>query len=194
MKPTREDVLISRVVDREEAPTDWRELDRLAAARDGLWQELLQALRQDAAVRAAVAPALAAADGRPLPGSLGADATPVRGSSPSAWVGWAAALLVAALWIAAATGPNRPGTDAIAVEPTAMTPASPSDPSVLRELSRVVVRARPTDDGRAVEVVYVRRVLERAVVNELYEITKDEHGMPVPSPIDPARFARPSSY
>ena len=65
---------------------------------------------------------------------------------------------------------------------------------MLRELSRVVVRARPTEDGRGVEVVYVRRVLERAVVNELYQISEDEHGMPVATQVDPARFEQPSSY
>ena len=68
------------------------------------------------------------------------------------------------------------------------------DARVLGELSRVVVRAQPTEDGRGVEVVYVRRVLERKVVDELYQITEDEHGMPMRTQVDPASFEQPSSY
>ena len=186
MKPTREDVLISRVVDREEAPTDWRELDRLAAAHGDLWQELLYSLRQDAAVRAVVAPALTAADRSSLP-----EARPVRTRFLYPWVGWAAALLMAVLWIAS-TG--WPGSVSIATEPVTAAPTGVDGADVLGELSRVVVRTRPTDDGKGVEVVYVRRVLERTVVRELYQITEDEYGMPVPTQVDLARFERPSSY
>ncbi len=195
MNPTREEVLISRVVDRAEDPRDWRELDRLAATSEAVWYELVDALRQDAVVRSAMQPALDAADRVELPVMRHELApAPSRERAPfAAWSGWLAAVLIAAFWIGMSLGNGAAPTEAELAggEPPA---GAPADAEVLGELSRVVMQAQPTDDGSALEVLYIRRVLERAVVDALYQISEDEHGLPVPTPVSLAQFDTPSRY
>lgn len=49
--------------------------------------------------------------------------------------------------------------------------------SVVAELpQRVVVESRPAPDGKGYEVLYLRQVLERAVVNDLYRTGVDDAG------------------
>ncbi len=45
---------------------------------------------------------------------------------------------------------------------------------VVRELAPVTVEVRPTRAG--MEVVYVRSILERALVEDIYRLGRDEHG------------------
>jgi hypothetical protein len=44
----------------------------------------------------------------------------------------------------------------------------------------VLLESRPAATGRGFEVVYVRQILERAQVNDLYRFTQDEANRPVP--------------
>lgn len=200
MNPTREDLLITRIVDRADDPRDWRELDHLTEASSDVWSDLLEALRQDAAVRAAVQPAARVAESVALPVAIPAPA-PALEREPvpaAAWSGWLAAVLLAGFWIASTMSPatesaiDEPTT--AVVTPAHVTPAPAASAEVLGELSRVVMQARPTEDGSGLEVLYVRRVLERAVVRELYQFSEDEHGTPVPTQVSLAHFDTPSRY
>lgn len=188
MNPTRADLSISRIVDRADGPSDWHELDA-AARQTPPWQDLLDALRLDATLRAAVAPARAAAESCALPALPALRAMPAQ-RRVLPWLGWAAALLVAAAW--AITGHARAPEPESARAVARPEPASATD--VVGELSRVVMDTRPTADGRAVEVLYLRRVLERTVVREAFQLAQDELGRPVPMQVDLARFSPPTSY
>lgn len=54
---------------------------------------------------------------------------------------------------------------------------------------RVVLETRPTADGKAHEVLYMRQFIERAIIDDLYKLGVDETGRPVmvPASIDKPR-------
>ena len=107
------------------------------------------------------------------------------------------AVLVAALWLGTSAQPPAEPLDVVAPPSSAPVGAPPSAapmPRVVGEMSRILVEARPAADGQGFEVLYVRRMVERAVVPRLWEITEDEHGDPVPAQVSLARFAPASRY
>ena len=61
--------------------------------------------------------------------------------------------------------------------------------SVVHELPKVMVETRPIDGTGQFEVIYLRRLFERAVVSEAYETGEDENGQPFRAKADLARYA-----
>lgn len=56
--------------------------------------------------------------------------------------------------------------------------------TVIGELPRkLLMQAEPAHDGKGFDVVYVRQILERARVNNLYRFSQDETGRSMPVPI-----------
>ena len=53
---------------------------------------------------------------------------------------------------------------------------------IVRELPFITLDVRPHSDGRGAEVIYLRRLLERATIDEVFTIGKDEHGRMVAVP------------
>jgi hypothetical protein len=45
----------------------------------------------------------------------------------------------------------------------------------------VILEQTPTADGQAWEVTYLRRLVEKRVVNELYRMAPNEHGQLMPT-------------
>lgn len=192
---TRVDRLISRIVDRRAEPQDWSGFLTLAHAEPAHWEQLLATLRADGALRAGVADALATADTveTPLP-SL---------SRWRQWTGWAAAGVLALSWAGSSAlslaSPTPPLSGPVATQAVPVTaPATaPSDGSVaaavklsdkpaFEDLPLRLVGTRPGPDGRGVEVLYVRPVVERAFVDGVYSTGTDELGRPAPVQVDPA--------
>ena len=177
------EVLFCRVVGREDAPEDWRELRQAARSAPELWAQLADDLEADAALRARLQPDLAAADRVPLPPAPAGGLRARRGSS-----GWLCAAALALLWLwstraghqADARPEDPPPTDAV-VAGVAVT-----------ELPRVVLDSRATAAG--VEVVYVRRIVERATVRDLMQVHRDEAGQPFASVAQPAAWRPPESF
>lgn len=67
--------------------------------------------------------------------------------------------------------------------------------SVLGELpARYVVQTRPTADGSGTEVLYVRQILERAVVGETFRVGTDELGRRVLVPASIPMRSAPAAY
>jgi hypothetical protein len=175
---TRADRLISRIVDRRAEPQDWTSFAALAHSEPAHWEQLLVTLRADVALRAALAGTLETAETveTPLP-SLS------RWRQARPWTGWAAAGLLALCWAgASAFGPQPAAPPA---SPLAQ-PAVASKTPVVEELPLRLMGARPGPAGRGVEVLYVRPVVERAVVDGVYSVGTDELGRPAPVQIDPA--------
>ncbi|HLU38783.1 MAG TPA: hypothetical protein VK081_05320 [Planctomycetota bacterium] len=171
-----EAVALARVVAREDDASDWDLLHAIAARDDGVWRRLALALHDDARLRAALRPVLAAADEVALP------AAPARLPSRKARLAAAGAVAAAALACAAlCLLPERRA-------------ANPTDPAEHHELPRIVLQARPAPGGRGTEVVWLRRTLERAVVDRVFELGTDEYGEPRPRPVDAARFAGPVRF
>ena len=60
--------------------------------------------------------------------------------------------------------------------------------TVLAELPHRVMDTRLAPDGHSVDVVYVRRWVERATIDRVFEIGHDERGNPTSIPVSPTRF------
>lgn len=174
------DLLISRIVDRADRDGDWDAFDQLQRTGTPVRAALLEALRADAGVRSMVEVAVAAA------GRVEVDAGR-RGwrLRQRAAAGWLLAALLAGAWFVDARSRTSTSNDV---------PAAKADLLDSRELSRTVLQARPIDGSDRFEVLSVRRVLERRVVDRLYELAEDEHGRPVATTMQTAALAVPRSY
>lgn len=208
------DLLISRIADGEAHDTDWQSFEHLAAQDPAAWKDLALSQRQNAELGLAVGVALHTAERVALPlGASSSHAQHHRGAGDEhplarlrAWGGWAIAAVVALAWF----GGNRFSL----VQPAPTTPTLvagvPADWTtddlaraylntgrregrVYGELpERLLIDARPAEQGRGYEVVYVRQFVERAQVNDLVRLGIDESGNSVPVPVPrPARVTDP---
>lgn len=207
--PTREEILIGRVTDGEASAADWSELDALAAADPGVWNRLAAEQRRHAALEQAVDDALTVGELVDLPTwqNGGAATWSARWSGR---LGWAAAAAVALAWV----GTHRAGLQAGGAAPSNRNGAPQQanlfpggavggsgalldqyldqgreEGRVLDELPTLLVETRRNPDGEGSEVIYVRQILERATVREMYTVGTDEFGQPRPAPFVPSRPA-----
>ena len=157
--------LISRVVDREEAPSDWDQLE----CDPSLERELLVALRCDAELRAAL-------DATLPTGELAHDAElEVHESSRAVpprlrilrhgSAGWLAAAALLIAWFLQTS-----------IQPTHSPVSDPVTKSLVRELDPVIVETRPATSGNGFDVLYVRRVLETRRVSEVFGFDVSDQG------------------
>lgn len=192
----REDLLLSRVADRTEDLADWDALDRIAMEDPAVWRRLASTLRSEAALRGAFAERMAAAD------SIEA---PVR---PGRWAGrfrpsrWAAAACVIVLGALAGYVVGR-GAEA---DSKAASPMSPEDHlteylrrglatgTVVGQLPDVVVRHAATQDGSGMELLVMRRVVERRPVEKAIDVSFDELGRRIATPVTARAPARSRSF
>lgn len=197
MDLSREERLISRVIDGTAGSADWVELELLAGDDPSVWRDLAGALRTESELRVAVEDRLGFADGVELPQSVGARST-AAGAFPglgSSGLGWAAAVLVGVLWavfeFTGGSGPTAP--EVVDGAPTpgpntedvrlAYVDTGMREGWLVGELPRVLVRATPDPQSQSVEVLYLRRTIERATVDEFYRTAQDEHGRSVATPV-----------
>jgi len=190
----REDLLIHRTIDGSAGVGDWAELELLARRDPEVWRRLALAMRGELVLRRAGAaiedrlPALPTGV-RPAPGRR---AALLFGS-----VGWAAALLVGLLW----AGSFDPGLAPAASVPERASAPAGSDAAwasyleqgiaegrVLRELAPLMIEARPSADGSSLNVLYLRRAVERATVDEVHEVCEDDAGRLTSYPVPVERL------
>ncbi len=185
------DILISRVVDDEATAEDWAALKELAASDPGVWQDLAEAQYTSIGLGSAVQAAIAIADGveAPVHEHIRARLT-LRAGSAAKWGGWLAAAAVTLAWMGAGMpGRERAGGSSANLLSGA---GSASDAfkqyldlgkqsgQVVEEVPQLMlVETKPVQGGPGYEVYYIRQVLERAVVNELYGLGQDEVGRAV---------------
>ena len=186
MDDGREEILFHRVLEGTASPEEWIQLEVRAQADPSLWERLGHTFRVESRLAGELSQALRVADGVELPRPAG-----IGWRSPG--VGWAAALLVGALWV----GTALVGRDLSTEPSTLLVEASPLDTvldeyvtrgieqgRVIASLPRITLDARPTEDGRLLEVLFLRRLLEREVVDHAYELEQDEHGVSVAVPVN----------
>lgn len=197
MHPNREEILIGRVTDGEASPSDWQELESLAAIDATVWTRLAAAQRRHAELERAVDDALTIAELVEAPEFL-ADSGVRLSMRWRSYAGWAAAAAVALAWAGAsrfniASGPAGGQMSTLA-------PVSLMNPDelmnryldegkregrVLAELPMVMVESRPLADGQGSDVIYLRQVLERVRVQDVYRMGEDDLGRPTPLPVAP---------
>ena len=190
MTLTREDILISRIVDGSAEPADWAELESIAETEPEALRRLAEAQRREGDLRAAMVDALNEADEIDLP--LGHTATVFTFRTRlQTWTGWAAAAALALAWLTAGgvlrtnAGSESqvagwtPGTADEAYEQYQM--VGLAEGRVLGELPKVMIQVERLENGQA-EVTYLRRVLERRLVTDVLEPTVDTQGRPALKP------------
>ncbi|MFO0830516.1 MAG: hypothetical protein U0637_01610 [Phycisphaerales bacterium] len=188
------DLLISRAVDGRTSQAEWVLLELAAAQDPTMWRRLAQAHRDQALLVKGVGRALDVAEHVELPSRLeaerhaSADHSFIR--SARVWGGWAAAaMLTVAVVLQNNQGrsPAGPATAGVAG------PLSSADAfntylskgvqegRVLGEVpDQVLVDSRPAENGQGFDVVYVRQVVEKARVPDLYRFSHDEAGRATP--------------
>lgn len=198
------DLLISRVVDCRASAGDWAELDRMAKSDDSVWRELARAQREHALLAGAVMDEVMKADSVAIPEHHAASyklASRIR--SAGAWGGWAAAAAVALAWMgglpAGDTGAGLPSNQA-SLAPfgsasdalNAYLDLGKKDGRVIQQLpGKVLVDdPRPAADGQGYEVIFIRQIVERERVPDLYRFSRDEAGNLTAIPVQARRAVR----
>ncbi len=199
------DILISRVIDGEATAEDWSALHALAREDADIWSELASAQQDHAELTSAVRLLTACADDSEAPILEHAQAGfSARVRAVASWGGWVAAAVLA-LSFGLGSLSDAPPTDANkAGFPIDLSKAKEQ---VLPQLSaeealgtyvingvregRVVamdpdlhvMTAVPLEAAGQFEVVYVRRILEKARV-DLYRISQTEGGQFIRLPVE----------
>lgn len=196
MMELREEMLISHVIDGDATSTQWQELEGLASTDPLVWKRLAQAQRDSALLSAALGRASLVAEAVELPRNDGETissdrVTHVRFNRLGAWTGWAVAALVMIVASVRFAQPLPSGFDpSSGVQTTSFGSAAQAFQAYLdkgRESGEVVgeipgkvlVETKPVRSGIGVEVIYLRQVIERTVVPDLYQLTRaQETGKP----------------
>lgn len=199
------DILINRVVDDEATSADWAALKALAARDATIWRDLAEAQHAHAELCAAVEETVAVVDAVEAPvDDVMRWRFSARVRTAATWGGWAAAAAVALAWVG---GVDRSGADAQDVNSAGMLPvgASLTAADALQkylDLGResgdvvglmpevVLVDSAPNPAGSGYEVVFIRQIMERRVVEDFYRLGADELGRPVPVRMDVVRRAK----
>ena len=186
------------LVCREAAPADIDLLAARAGAGADVLSMTLEMARHDAQARQELEAQLAGAERVELPaqpagGRRDVPVAHLRRLSAAA-PGWLAATAVAVVWwLAPAPGGGGPGATPVSYTVDEALDryleAGALQGRVLGELPALMVESRQLETGA--EIVYVRRVLERAVVDGIVEHDVDDAGRLVERAVSPATFARP---
>ncbi len=207
------DLLISRVIDGSASGDDWSSFRVMAANDAEVWTDLSRAQREYEALNEAMNAAANVADGIDLPvGSGSPMAFESRVSTATRWGGWAVAAVLMLGWFTGSFSTNlsqtslqtKAGSGATSLNAANMIPgsgiwlqqASPeeafgqylnagqSNGQVVGEMpDPIVVETKPLVDG-TIEVIFIRQIIERRVLDRAYRESIDEFGNPVAIPVD----------
>lgn len=199
------DLVISRIVDGRAGPEDWSALERLARADATVYSELARAQRDHALLSGAVVAEISRADEIGIPAHDAASYKLVsRMRAAGAWGGWAAAAAVAIAWMGglpaggfgergsagnqASMLPFGSASDAL----DAYLDLGKKDGRVIQQLpGKVLVEdPRPAADGQGYEVIFIRQIVERERVPDLYRFSRDETGGLTAVPVQVRRAPR----
>jgi hypothetical protein len=173
------EALLERIADGEASAPDWSAFRTAAAIEPSLWQELAEAQRTHNELCAQVQAVVAAADRVEAPVEvLMTEGLTRRIRVVASWGGWAAAAAVLLAWGVGVT-PGVRGKQTAGLGP--MLPSTPEEAfqnylttgqkagSVVGEVpTKAMVEVRPVANGQGYEVIYMRQILERRIVPELY--------------------------
>jgi hypothetical protein len=207
MSDTQMDILVDRIAANEADAADFRAFEAQARQRPEEWEHLARTLRDELHMRAALHAEDHAARAEE---EIGRATSPVRHAggarfSIRTWSGWAAAAVIALAWIALEPLPQQPthapdtaAPDMRLVSLTAddayerYLELGQSEGRIITELPARMIELESAEDGEMV-VYYIRQLLERERVNEVYRYAEDELGRPLPVPIDFTSFSMTDS-
>ena len=195
MNDDRDELLISLAVDGGATARDWVELASSAGADPDLWRRLGETLRDQAGFARAINCSVAVADtvDPPLDHATAPaapdDAEAGGGLRILPWLGWAVAATLTITWAVDWGGSPPTGGD---VWKTQVVPLTAGDlfqaylkkgrqeQMVIGEVpEKILIDSRSMPSGEGYELLYLRQILERAIVPDLYQFTaQDELGRP----------------
>lgn len=197
MNEEREHLLISHIVDGRATDQEWRELEQLADRDPSVWRQLSQSQRDHMSLCSAIAGASAIAETVSLPtirlrtSQDDWSSGQVRLNRFGAWTGWAVAAIVTIVaslnWMQPVPQPTGAETQLAGLQMQSAAQAfqayldkGKASGQVVGEVpARVLVETKPTVSGNGYEVIYLRQVVERAVVADLYQLSgQDDAGRP----------------
>lgn len=200
------DLLISRVIDGRASSEDWDRFRAIAAHEPEIWTELGETQQQHESVRDELSAAIAIADRVELPGGPIDDShIRYRLGLVSRWGGWAAAAALLIVWSLgnpslSLNSTNETSTAGVipSLSTTGGIGLSEAEPEqafeqymsagqrtgrVIAEMpEQVVVETTPMPDG-TIEVLYLRQVIERRVINQAYRQVRDDAGNTIAVPV-----------
>lgn len=203
-RPIEREILISRVLDGEASPEDWTAFRALAEQDTSLWGELAAQQQDHAELEAAVRSAIAVADGIEAPiREHAAEHFAIRVRQAGQWAGWAVAAVLTLAW--GVHGQLGTGTQQASLGPIMTPPPTLAEPTpdealdlyltrgaeagrvvgVMPDL--VVMDSRPIEGGDSMEVLYLRQIIERHVIEDASEVRRDELGNPIAAPTQSRR-------
>ena len=213
-KPSdRRDVLIGRVVDGEASSQDWAEIRELAGDDQSIFAEIaeLQDLRRDTMEMVDEVGDLA--EGVELPLYMHPKSSPAgRLKFAGVWGGWAVAAMVAVAWSIGLrpgdpllVGDLNQGTQTGSLGGSVIQTAGDAlqqyldlgkeSGEVVGELpSGIVLEKTPLSDGSGYEVLYIRPIIERAVVHNVFREVQTESGQMKIVPTQLPQNSRPLSW
>lgn len=194
------DLLISRIIDGRARGHDWDRFRDHASHDPQIWAQLGDTQRQHESLCSSLAGDLAVADRVELPGII--DDGPVRHrlDMVSRWGGWAAAAALMLVWFVGRPMTSSPdGASPSSTAGMLSIPLKEAKPDqafdqymsagqqsgrVVAEMpDRVVIETRPMSDG-TVEVLYLRQIVERQIIDHAYRQMQDEMGNAVTVPME----------
>ncbi|MGP1273313.1 MAG: hypothetical protein ACTS22_08255 [Phycisphaerales bacterium] len=203
----RRDILVARIVDGAATAEDWRELRGIAARDQSIWAEIAETQELCREIGVAMEEAGATADRVELPARERTPSAPgQRLRLAMSAGGWLAAACVLLAWSVGtgSAGPvdgsarPRPATPTAGIATPITTAADAlkrylelgrESGEVLGELPTSVVLDRtPLADGGGYEVVYLRQIVEKTTVQDIYETVTGDTGelFVVPKTPEPA--------
>lgn len=192
------DILITRVLDGEATPEDWAAFRAMAARDQSVWAELADAQQDRAELAGALAEAIAIADRVDAPVEIHAsERFNSRLRIGVAWAGWAAAAMLALGAFTGRLGLPGPAMPSASTQEAGLVPIDSPEEAlqlyfdkgqesglVLGEMpDRVLLSSEPLADGSGFTVVYLRQIVERQRVPDLFQLGVNEAGEQVPVPI-----------
>jgi len=162
-----EDLRIHRALAGTASDEDWATLDALASHDSAVWERLARSLRDDRDLAAAVEAASRATESIGIPASSRTAPSRISGR-----VGW---LVAAAIAIAAGLSHLSAGARDAGIQESLTV-----DSETVAELPKLYLQSRQGPAG--IEVLYVKRTVERAVVGEMLEVLNDDSGRAIAVP------------
>lgn len=204
------DALISRVIDGIATGEDWTTFRATAAHDPNIWSELADSQKIHESMCSHVDQLISIADRVELPGGV-IDDQPMHAKMDliSRWGGWAAAAAILLVWFFGRPTESVQGVDsgneipraAGLLNPGILNPkpfldeAQPdqafdqylssgqSSGQVVGEMpEKIVIETRPMPDG-TIEVLYLRQIIERQIIDHAYRNSYDEAGNAFPVPV-----------
>jgi len=200
------DVLISRVIDGAASAQDWATFRGVAAHDPSIWSELGETQSLHESVSMSVADELGFVDQIELPGGA-MDDQPLRARLDlvSRWGGWAAAAAILLVWFFGSPMLNRQSDLSDGDQANLIPNFGSSNPmldkarpdqafgqyiaagqqsgQVVGEMpEQIVIETRPMPDG-TIEVLYLRQIIERQIIDHAYREMRDETGKIFPVPV-----------